>query len=305
MNTRLRMKRRRRLPAGAGQWRGRNAGFTLVELLAVITVMAILAGILVPVIFSALNTANEFTITSEVQQLDAAVEKFKTQYGFYPPTIGTGTQYEINSVDDMRRYLNRVSPNHSEGNGTAGTRLYIWWDEVGQYLDDRSSLVFWLSGLAKNKQFPLSGFSTNPGMALKPYNVGKYANNTDLPVEVERDEFFEFEIGRVQEETIGGALRLAGYVQPAGDSDGDLYYRYRDSKSYEDEMSGAPLAYFLGANGFLNPESFQIACPGMDGLPGGPLDLTDQTPTPALPQRDDNIANFADGRIEKFVNENL
>ena len=304
MNTRLRMNRRRRLPAGAGQSRGRNAGFTLVELLAVITVMAILAGILVPVIFSALNTANEFTITSEVQQLDAAVEKFKTQYGFYPPTFNAAGA-EIQTVADMRRYLNRISPNHNEGDGSAASRLGIWWTNVGQYLDERSSLVFWLSGLAKNKQYPLSGYAANTASALKPYKIDELFDGTALPVTVERDEFFEFDPGRLQE--LSGTS-AAGYQQPAGAQDGDLFYRYRDSKSYG--VASAEQAYFTGydAGGnpnFVNPESFQIASPGMDGLPGGPLDLTDETPTAALPQRDDNIANFADGRIEKFVNENL
>ena len=62
-----------------------RSAFTVVELLVVITVIAILTAILVPVVGSAYKRANEFAIQNEMSQLDQAIEQFKIKYGFYPP----------------------------------------------------------------------------------------------------------------------------------------------------------------------------------------------------------------------------
>ena len=63
-------------------------GFTVVEVLVAITIIAILAAILTPVVGSALRRANEFAIESEMSQLDLAIEHFKSDNGFYPPSFG-------------------------------------------------------------------------------------------------------------------------------------------------------------------------------------------------------------------------
>ena len=63
---------------------GRRGGFTVVEILVVITVIAILAAMLIPVVGGAMRRANEFAIQSEMTQLDMAIEQFKNDNGFYP-----------------------------------------------------------------------------------------------------------------------------------------------------------------------------------------------------------------------------
>ena len=146
----------------------RRGGFTLAEILVAITVIAILAGLLTPVIIRSLQTAQEATITIEMQQMELAIQQFHSEHGFYPPTIGPGAEIDTNDPTGpqiMLRYLNRMAPNHQENNlafgfGTGDTRLQDWWDEVGIHMDTRSSLVFWLNGLFKNKQFPLTGGAT-------------------------------------------------------------------------------------------------------------------------------------------------
>ncbi|MEL7497572.1 MAG: type II secretion system protein [Planctomycetota bacterium] len=282
----------------------KTTGFTLVELLIAISVIAILVGILVPSVFAVMNRARETSITTETNQIAQAIERFKTDHGFYPPTIGpAGGGYAVESSADMLRFLNRLSRNHAEGNGAAGTRLAIWWAEVGSNLDERSSLVFWLSGVFKNKQFPLTGASANDTAAEMPapYNVNQFIGGGDFPtgLDLERDEYYGFKIQ--QRFPTSSTLNIAGYNQAYGPSDsGDLSYRYLDHRSY-------PVgAYAATATTYINPKSFQLVSPGMDGQivgTGDPTPLVFSNPAIGF-QHDDNIVNFAQGRFDKYVNDN-
>ena len=288
----------------------RNA-FTLTELMIVIVIIGILVGISSPFIFAAMRTAKEFTITNEIVQLDAAVQRFETKHGFFPPAIGPGLEIDTMSSTgqaDFLRYLNRIAPNHAE----RGAGLASWWEEVGRKLEGDSSLVFWLSGLCTSKQYPLSGNAAiaNSSTPLAPYNANKDFNDMDLGVTIDRDVFFEFTSGRLVDSPAGIA-GIKSYHQPEGKGD-SLAYRYRDSKSYTpSDPTVAALAYHVeeadGTIVFFNPGTFQIICPGMDGQI---TRQTDQsmvvTDTVALsmpsanadPEQDDNITNFANGRLD-------
>ena len=288
----------------------RNA-FTLTELMIVIVIIGILVGISSPFIFAAMRTAKEFTITNEIVQLDAAVQRFETKHGFFPPAIGPGLEIDTMSSTgqaDFLRYLNRIAPNHAE----RGAGLASWWEEVGRKLEGDSSLVFWLSGLCTSKQYPLSGNAAiaNSSTPLAPYNANKDFNDMDLGVTIDRDVFFEFTSGRLVDSPAGIA-GIKSYNQPEGKGDA-LAYRYRDSKSYTpSDLTAAALAYHVEEPGgtivFFNPGTFQIICPGMDGQI---TRQTDQsmvvTDTVALsmpsanadPEQDDNITNFANGRLD-------
>ena len=288
----------------------RNA-FTLTELMIVIVIIGILVGISSPFIFAAMRTAKEFTIQNEIVQMDAAVQRFETKHGFFPPAIGPGLEIDTMSSTgqaDFLRYLNRIAPNHAE----RGAGLASWWEEVGRKLEGDSSLVFWLSGLCTSKQYPLSGNAAiaNSSTPLAPYNANKDFNDMDLGVTIDRDVFFEFTSGRLVDSPAGIA-GIKSYHQPEGKGD-SLAYRYRDSKSYTpSDPTVAALAYHVEEPGgtivFFNPGTFQIICPGMDGQI---TRQTDQsmvvTDTVALsmpsanadPEQDDNITNFANGRLD-------
>ena len=72
----------RRLP---GEGRGPR-GFTMVELLAVILILAILIALLLPALNGALKTARNAAVGGEIDQLAQALASFKAQYGDYPPS---------------------------------------------------------------------------------------------------------------------------------------------------------------------------------------------------------------------------
>lgn len=260
----------------------RLRGFTVIELLVVITVIALLAAILVPVVGSAFRRANEFAIQTEMSQLDQAIEQFKNKYGFYPPNIDPNDVLPggIGSAAEMLPYLNRISPNHNEGNGTAGTQLEQWWNTVGVNIDPTKGedLVFWLTGLAKNKQFPLT--AGEPAANWLAYD----GNN------IERDSFIDLETDRL---LIDADNRTAGYAQARGP---DVPYLYVQANSYG--TIAAPIAYHDGTN-FFNPDSFQLVAWGLDGQPGNPGPVAN-VGSAGL----DNIVNFigdGSGRLESKV----
>jgi prepilin-type N-terminal cleavage/methylation domain-containing protein len=72
-----------------------RAGFTLIELLVVISIIAILAGLLLPVLASAKNHAKKVKAQLEVQQIASAIQAYDSAYSRFPVSSGvqavTGT----------------------------------------------------------------------------------------------------------------------------------------------------------------------------------------------------------------------
>lgn len=66
--------------------RRRRTGFTLVELLVVITILGILVSLLVPVIWGAVVRANEARVAAEINMFGQALASFKAKYNQYPPS---------------------------------------------------------------------------------------------------------------------------------------------------------------------------------------------------------------------------
>ena len=71
-------------------------GFTLVELLAVIAVIGILAAILVPTLSYARTAANKARTRTQFSQWAAAFESFRQEYGSYPQLYPNGAQHLVN-----------------------------------------------------------------------------------------------------------------------------------------------------------------------------------------------------------------
>ena len=63
---------------------GRRAGFTLIELILVVAVVAILAAILVPTVFSILDDSAVTKGKADVKAIAAAIVKFRDDTGEYP-----------------------------------------------------------------------------------------------------------------------------------------------------------------------------------------------------------------------------
>ncbi len=69
----------------------RSAAFTLIELLVVISIIAVLAGLLLPVVNTVMKNARKTSCKVTENQIVAAVNSYQTEYSQYPiPSTATG-----------------------------------------------------------------------------------------------------------------------------------------------------------------------------------------------------------------------
>ena len=88
----------------------RRAGFTLVELLTVIAIIGVLAGMLFPAISGIRKKARQANATTAFSQWAGAITKYKQVYGFYP-NIGSSydsTKDSLHLLEDPTTNLNFV-----------------------------------------------------------------------------------------------------------------------------------------------------------------------------------------------------
>ncbi|MFL2861425.1 MAG: type II secretion system protein [Pirellulales bacterium] len=82
-----------------------RSGFTLVELLVVITIIGVLAALITPAVFQARRTGQISAIKAEIDLLHMAMMHYKNEYGSFPP-CSSGTS----SSDPAARHIRRLFP---------------------------------------------------------------------------------------------------------------------------------------------------------------------------------------------------
>ena len=168
--------------------RAGRRGFTLVELLVVMTIIAVLIGLLLPAVQVVRKKATMVRAVNDISQLSTSIAGFKTTYNadYIPGQIvlrNDVTTYNLaNPIErDSQAYLKRIWPRLQSGQAS----LNPGWGAVpanGILLEGDQALVFFLDGIYNSGG--MLGFGTN---GQDPTVTATTGNNT----------FFDFQSNRL------------------------------------------------------------------------------------------------------------
>ncbi len=131
-------------------------GFTLVELLVVIGIIALLAGLLTPAVMRSLSSSRAAAVKAEMDLLDTALMNYKNEYGSFPPSdmrgLWNNSGNAVNTSHPAYKHLQRIFPRLTEQTTGGMTSPYYWMAQMSP----AQALVFWLQGYFDDPQYPLT-----------------------------------------------------------------------------------------------------------------------------------------------------
>lgn len=225
-----------------GSLRRPRAGFTLVELLAVIMILAILMALLLPAINNVRRKAQIARVKSEISVLESAIAAFKAEFGVEPPgsiriyataagwnTVGSTTVDEQIRVRS-RAYVRQLWPQFDFSNA-GGAVLASNVD-----LNGAECLVFFLGGVTDSSSgTTMNGFSKSPTL---PFAKATSASNRVGP-------FYNFEPNRLVDKD---ADQMPEYVDSIPSQTSPfLYFSSNNGTGYQS---------FAGASDWCNVDCF-------------------------------------------------
>ena len=208
---------------------GNRSAFTLIELLVVIAIIGILAGLALPALFGAINTAKRGALKLEVDTLADAVEKYRNKFGDYPPDGSNwdifkrhlqkafpqilaselaildptpGADLKMDYVATSPERNNDLQVDHEGATVTVVMRNYADIRTSGypnadlSVMDPAEALVFFLGGFSSDPKKPFTGrggpfaLVTIAGKSYYQYNVSR------------ENPLFEFELARLTIENV-------------------------------------------------------------------------------------------------------
>ncbi len=175
-------------------------GFTLTELLVVIAIIAMLAALASVGVMTAMSRAKATAIKVELDQIDAAMKRYKETYGSYPPCnlafdeSGISATEKQRRLGQLRQHLAMAFPRYSADE----TRLRNDLTAAGidlEHVRPDQALVFWLQGFNSDPMSPILSVNSkqiDPSNGSEIGNPQKRTNN-----------FFEFDSTRLIARRIG------------------------------------------------------------------------------------------------------
>jgi len=317
-------------------------GFTLVEMMVVIIVIAILAGLLLPAIGGAVRRAKNAKIALEMSQISQALESYKVEYGEYPPDFAVNpsitniANIRIAKQNAINGHVARIFRYRSAGNvhSAATNPGDLLTNEDLDGLDPTTALYFWLRGYSSNPQFPVCDATTTrtPNFSFDKSRLRPAPATTAT------------ELNALN---AGTNIAIAAYGPDGAEGNAPyIYYRANVTNSVSTDADAYNLAYLWAANsgtvkpylsadripngdtpsdatdtinGYAAPKQFQLICAGLGGqygsggqyddIPGsrraGVSGIFPSGPYPTASHYDDrdNLTNFSEGSTLKDAQE--
>lgn len=136
--------------------------FTLIELLTVVAVISILAGILVPVASGVLKQARIAASRAQLSQYVTAIESFRAEYNYYPTIFNGENTYSLEDATNSKNFIESLSGRNVELGGLAQTGGNL---NSIQFHDFSSSECFDLNGTIQNHR--LADRFNNTSISIK------------------------------------------------------------------------------------------------------------------------------------------
>lgn len=286
-----------------------RCGFTLVELLVVMVIIGILAGLGVRVAYKALIHGKNASIRMEIAQLDAALKAYKEKFGEYPPD---GTDNDV-TLQHLRRAFPRWT----------GSSLPSYLSSGTANLCPQTALAFWLGGIPDDTTHVPCGFAADP---TNPFQTPAQCAARIKP-------FYEFDSSQFVGGAVAGTGTMTSYHcwprQALGNktSGALLYLRAtngtytatNNNNLYTDAGDSTGVVYpavnsqITNARVWINASSYQIFSAGLDtkfGDTGGPINYPKGEDNSAsggnggkayANETYDNITNFSKGTLEDDI----
>lgn len=274
----------------------RRSAFTLIELLIVITIIALLVAITLPAVFKVKQSAKRAQAGADIAQLNTAAVDFNQEFKFYPPDSFTIPMTK-NASDLNNQVFARMYPRFANQLDSSNSNIPSTYTNRGLTMQGIQCLFYFLTG------------PSNTGWALDgPYEPSATALNKKGP-------FFIYS---------GTPLPNYVYQDPWGNP--YAYFgsgtggKYTSAPFTFTNAEGLPMTVrpylAIGAAKFVNEGTCQIICAGPNGGkidggfgPGGPNGTGISNWTPGAGAYDetfkpsggvgsgyDDIANFHGGK---------
>jgi prepilin-type N-terminal cleavage/methylation domain-containing protein len=161
-------------------------GFTLVELLVVITIIGILASLITVAVVGAIKHARLAAVKAEMDEIDAGFQVLKSKYAEYPPNCELSGDFN-RRFTNFKRYLLQIAPRHREPEkllarimGGVDTSDPYFPKALIRGMSPSEAIVFWLGGFSDDPNYPISGHG-GPSYVIPEY--GDSQNRTLDPIE--------------------------------------------------------------------------------------------------------------------------
>ncbi|HEX3600840.1 MAG TPA: prepilin-type N-terminal cleavage/methylation domain-containing protein [Lacipirellulaceae bacterium] len=229
-------------------------GFTLVELLVVITIIGILAALITVAAIGALKKSRQAQIKAELNQIATAVDDYKNKTTAYPPNCQTdgpaaNTLDEQSILTDLRRHVKQIAPRSQEDDAlvarlaglttaTPPAQLAGTGQLAGGMTADEA-VVFWLGGFSPDPKYPISA---DGGPSYVITTIGDTANAKQDPIET-RKFVFPFDVSRLGPRDNSGYFS-GRYIEYTVTKNGLAQNRRINFWNYTPSKSDKPYLYF-------------------------------------------------------------